>query len=111
MPGGFEYTPTYTYVQELCAVQFCMHTQNCCHHLSHSVTPAKSQFYNVKGLLLNSNMGHFKSPCINKLITGVICASYNYLPVKHPALSLTFLFLLLCCVFHLYLLHELGTAL
>lgn len=45
---------------------------------------------NVKGLLANSN--HFKSLWVNKLITGVICSLYNYLPVKYPALSLTFLF-------------------
>lgn len=36
-------------------------------------------------------MEHFQSLRFDKLITGVICAPYNYLPVKHQALSLTFL--------------------
>lgn len=41
---------------------------------------------------MNLNMEGFKSLCFNKPITGVICALYNYLPVKHTALALTFLF-------------------
>lgn len=55
-------------------------------------------------------MAHFKSLCVNRLITGVICAAYNYLTVKHPALSLTFLFYY-DVVFHLSLSGELGMAL
>lgn len=56
-------------------------------------------------------MDRFKSLCVNKLITGVICAPYNYLPVKHPAHSLTFLFYYYVVFFHLFLSHEFGMAL
>ena len=82
----------------VCANSACTH-RTADTTFSRSVTPANY------GFKMSKSCYRIQTDCFkslnNKLITGVICAPYNYLPVKHHALSLTFLFIIILflCLF------------